>query len=139
MPKYDKYDKPALLPKVDGVGVLALGKRTTSAEELTFSMRGSAVFEVVACVKADKLLTQQIAQLWRVLPPGKQARCHVPPFALRFFADGEILMEASLCWHCNNICLREGETFSGYEFDGRAEVSRELLAVLTAISKAEEK
>ena len=62
----------------------------------------------------------------------------MPPFALRFFAEGNVILEASLCWGCNNIWLLEGETFSVYEFDARAEASQELLDVLTAISKIEE-
>jgi hypothetical protein len=134
MPKY----KPALLPEVDGVEVLTLGKLTSSTGESTFSMKHWAVFAVAAAVQADEHLTQHIAELWRKLPPGEQARCHVPPFALRFFAEGEVILEASLCWHCNNIWLREEKTENVFEFDARAEVSQELLAVLKAISKGEE-
>jgi hypothetical protein len=46
---------------------------------------------------------EEIMTLWRQLPPGQQARCHIPPFGLRFFAKDYLICQASLCWECNNI------------------------------------
>ena len=69
-----------------------------------------------------------IANLWNALPPGHQDRCHIPPFGLRFFSAGTLLLEASLCWECNNIFgIADGARFS-FEFDASAAASVELLA-----------
>jgi len=71
---------------------------------------------------------QGIAALWSELPPGEQDRCHVPPFGLRFFSGDHLLLEASLCWQCNNIFgVADGNRFS-FAFNASASPSRELLA-----------
>lgn len=69
----------------------------------------------------------RIAALWRALPEAEQMRCHVPPFGLRFFAGGELVCEASICWECNNVFGQAGADEMFFEFDGSSAASRELL------------
>jgi hypothetical protein len=70
---------------------------------------------------------QTIAQLWRQLPPGEQARCHIPPFALRFIADGVVICQGSVCWKCNNILGEvDGKRF-WYAFDSDSDIAQSLL------------
>lgn len=79
---------------------------------------------------------QAIAELWRRLPQASQARCHIPPFGLRFFRGQELVAEASLCWECNNVMGGTWDGAFGFEFDGQAPASRELLVTLqTAVGK----
>lgn len=71
---------------------------------------------------------ERVAALWRALPVGEQARCHVPSYGLRFFAAGRLVCQASICWQCNNIWAdADGRRFR-YEFDATHPRSRELLA-----------
>jgi len=88
-----------------------------------------------AAAKADapraKVLgqaAQHIATLWNELRPGEQDRCHIPPFGLRFFSGGRLLLEASLCWECNNIFGKVGTRDFSFEFDASAPSSKALLA-----------
>jgi hypothetical protein len=74
-------------------------------------------------------LAQRIADLWRKLPPGEQARCHVPPFGLRFYRSGELQLQASICWACNNIFGDVKGNSLWYAFDAQHETSQELLAL----------
>jgi hypothetical protein len=75
----------------------------------------------------------RIAQLWRELPPGETARCHSPPFGLRFILEGQVICEGSICWECNNIYGNfEGEVFF-YQFDAEAAESKALLAEVKRI------
>ena len=46
---------------------------------------------------------QAIASLWRRLPPRTQMRCHIPPYGLRFRSEETVILQASICWKCNNI------------------------------------
>ena len=78
----------------------------------------------------------RIADLWRRLPPGEQARCHVPPFGLRFVAGGEVVCQASVCWTCNNLYGDAGGDSIHYSFDAGDEVSRALLAELRHATEA---
>ena len=72
---------------------------------------------------------QQIANLWRHLPPGAFARCHIPPFGLRFYRNGELLLQASICWQCDNIFGgAQGDGFS-CSFDAQHGTSQKLLVL----------
>jgi hypothetical protein len=46
---------------------------------------------------------QEIANLFRQLPSGNPARCHTPPFGLRFYTVDGLQSQCSICWECNNI------------------------------------
>lgn len=127
MPKLD----PATLPAIDAVEI--------------FSIDGWPLSEVnlqeVPCVRLSGNDAERITALWRALPPGEGSRCHIPPFALRFFAQGKLVCEASICWRCDNIHCRTGTTEFGLEFDGSQPTSRELLReceAATGISAADE-
>lgn len=75
-----------------------------------------------------------VADLWRRLPPGDQARCHIPPYGLRFFSDDHLVCEASICWACNNIFgVADGRKIH-YAFDAEHSVSQELLAEINRIA-----
>jgi hypothetical protein len=73
-------------------------------------------------------VAQRIADLWRGLQPGEQARCHIPPYGLRFRSGERVVCEASLCWKCHNILGdAEGQPLH-YEFDSEHPTARDLLA-----------
>ena len=85
------------------------------------------------CVRVTGETAQKIAQLWHELPDAEQMRCHVPPFGLRFFREEKRVLQASICWHCNNIFIdKDGENLS-YKFDGRHQSSQQLFAILQNI------
>ena len=50
-------------------------------------------------------LVQQVASLWRQLKPGESARCHMPPFGLRFYFKEKLILQAFLCWACDNMYI----------------------------------
>lgn len=79
-------------------------------------------------VKGPK--AEEIAELFRALPKGDQARCHTPPFGLRFRRGRKVVTEASICWECDNIFGTVGKGDLHYEFDAGAEPSKKLLALL---------
>ncbi len=75
-------------------------------------------------------VVQDIANLFRQLPPGEPARCHIPPFGLRFHSPEGLRRECSICWMCNNI---HGDF--QYNFDGAAPVSKRLFSLLDRLAK----
>lgn len=119
--------KPGGLGLVDEVHVLDL--RGTSASQVSEYIRLPNLEFVV--VKGDQ--AQNIAGLWRALPSGNQARCHIPPFGLRFFRDGEEVVGASLCWDCNNVMGYEGDRCIFFEFNAGATPSKALLRCLKRV------
>jgi hypothetical protein len=73
----------------------------------------------------------KVAALWRELPPGEQARCHIPPLGVRFLREGRLVLEASVCWKCNNIFGSDSMGKVHCKFDASAPASQALLFILT--------
>ena len=92
----DTYS-PASLPDISSVEVVSL--EGVEADRADQYMDNAAA---APSVRLDGDAAQRIAALWRRLPPGEQARCHTPPFGLRFRTGERVVCQASLCWECNN-------------------------------------
>ena len=118
------YD-PSQLPNIDAVEVVEL--KGILPNRVSEYMREAIN---APTIRIDGEAAQHIAHLWRQLPPGEQMRCHMPHFGLRFYAGGNLLLQASLCWDCNNIFINQGELDLYFNFNGQHPLSRELLALL---------
>jgi hypothetical protein len=115
------------LPPIDEVAVVDLSGLSVHARGFVSQASAAPSFAVSGGV------AQRIAALWRSLPAGEQARCHIPPFGLRFYSAGRVVCQASICWQCNNIYGEmQGEAFS-YEFDATSDAGRALLLMLEEI------
>ncbi|HEX8916390.1 MAG TPA: hypothetical protein VF796_28825 [Humisphaera sp.] len=113
---------PSTLPDVDAVEVVVMRGVESGPHGYMPNARDARAVRVQGPEAA------RIASLWRALPPGEQMRCHVPPFGLRFLHGGRVLVEASVCWQCNNVWGHAGDDRFGYEFDGSHPTARALLA-----------
>ena len=128
------YD-PALLPAVEKVVILNLGGNLKGAMSKyvslgQFSIRPASSFPIYATVVVENSEASALSDLWRELPQGEQMRCHIPPYGLRFYKGGQMIVEASICWQCNNIWARSDDVDSVYTFDSSARISRRLLEML---------
>ena len=110
-----RYD-PSTLGRIDAVDVVALdaSARVGSVSEF---IRSSGALGEIRLTDED---AERIAALWRALPSGKQARCHSPPYGLRFWLAGRKLLEASICWECDNVFGYAGDDtlHFAFEFEG---------------------
>ena len=115
---------PKSLPKIDEVEIVSL--KNIDADRASEYMKEAydAPF-----VKIDDELAQQISELWRKLPTDGQMRCHIPPFGLRFFQHGNLILQGSICWECNNIYGDEKGVSFSYEFNANHQISQKLLAI----------
>jgi hypothetical protein len=112
---------PNELPEIDRVDILIL-------EGKGFGEWMKEV-DTVDYQSIEGRLAQDIANLFRKLPSGNQARCHNPPFGLRFYGEDGVRSHCSICWDCNNI---NGDF--EYEFDGGSSVAQKLFSLLTKLS-----
>lgn len=123
---------PEGLPAVELVEVVLL--RGLAPQHVSDFMREAEHAPRVVVGGRD---AQRAAELWRALPPGEQARCHVPSYGLRFFFSGVLVVEASVCWECNNAFGRDPDGEIHFEFDATAPTARELLqTVISFASRA---
>jgi hypothetical protein len=122
-----KLDVPLPLSAVDAAEIVDL--HGVWADRDAESMDAAAANAGVRVVGNDAM---RIARLWRSLTAGEPARCHVPPFGLRFWAAGELVCHASICWRCNNVFGRTGDEQFTFAFDATAAPARELLAACEA-------
>lgn len=119
---------PSLLPEVDAVEVVDL--RGIIANRINEYMAGG-IFAPNVRVTDEK--AQLLAHLWRQLSAAGQMRCHIPPFGFRFYHSGALLLQASVCWRCNNIFIKMDEKDLSYQFNGMDANAQELLALANEI------
>lgn len=72
---------PERLAEIDAVEVVNLNELYSNQSKDYIKTAKDA-----QCIRVAGETAQQIAQLWRQLPPDEQMRCHIPPFGLRFYA-----------------------------------------------------
>jgi hypothetical protein len=115
---------PTQLSEIDAVDVVNL--KGVDVDRVSEYMSNAVDVPHVQIVDE---LAQQIADLWRHLPSGEQSRCHIPPFGLRFYRNGELQLQASICWECDNIFGdTKGDSF-WYAFDSQHQTAQKLLAL----------
>lgn len=113
---------PASLPPITSIEVVVLeGVNSNRVDEY---MSNAVEAHSITLQGAD---AQRIAELWRSLPPGEQARCHLPPFGLRFRSEERVVCEASICWECDNIFGNAEGLRIHYQFDASHPTSLKLL------------
>lgn len=127
---------PAQLPEVVAVQIINVSRLCPDrVSEYVTSCSESP------CVTLTGAEAERVAKLWRSLPQGEQARCHTPPFVLRFklrnaadYAEGR-WVSVSMCWQCDNMYgLWEDQRIS-FQFDGRCPAAMKLLATCKRHSK----
>lgn len=117
--------RPNDLPEIDGVDVIGL--RGSDPPRVAEYMRH---VDRCAWVRLDGDAAGAVADLWRQLPVGEAMRCHVPPFGLRFWRAGVVVVEASICWSCNNVYGYQDGVPVAFEFDGQSQAAQALLTTL---------
>lgn len=128
---------PALLPQIDKVVILDLGHNlegSPSKYERIGKLSTGRDFPIYATIEVKGGEASEIAGMWRKLPPGEARRCHIPPYGLRFYRRGRMIVEASVCWRCNSVVTSARGDESAYTFDSSAEVSQHLLGKLCEIA-----
>jgi hypothetical protein len=124
---------PADFPEVDRVKIFVIDGRSSvepqleTAPVLTTSYKWDFLILAWATLTGEN--AEIVADLWRNLPESGSERCHSPRFGLRFYQCEAVLLQASICWECNNIFMQIGDEFSGYDFDSRSSIAQELLAI----------
>lgn len=126
------YD-PSSLPTIDSLDVLVLSFFPSNSEHDFLRKRDG--FPILMSTRVtDSRVVDSVAQLWRDLPSHEQSRCHTPPFGIRFHMADTVILEASICWHCDNIWIVENDEFKGYEFAAHSHPSQTLLRLLRYLS-----
>lgn len=115
---------PSTLGPVDAIDVVALDADSNVGRVNEYMRSGAVGREIRLTDRED---VERIAALWRSLPPGEQARCHIPPYGLRFWRGGVKVLEASLCWECHNVFGHAGDQELWFAFDATAPLSVSLL------------
>ena len=114
---------PASLPTIDVVDVILVDDEYEPS-------RASPTIPGIVLKKLTDDSAQQIARLWRLLPRGDQMRCHMPRYGLRFHLGTAVILEAAICFECNNIAMVTASGSAWAIFDAEAASSQELLSVM---------
>lgn len=117
------YD-PKSLPAIDAVEIVDI--RRLEAKRVSQYMQ---IARDEPSVRLNGNAAQRFADAWRALTPGESARCHVPPIGLRFFVDGSVYLEASVCWRCSNLFGVCEENEMWYAFDSDSGAAKRLFGL----------
>src|SRR6185295_14703884 len=101
------------LPPVDRVELALIGDQGEMG-----TIRSIAAVKIVEGAQA-----RSIASLWRsqTFDHNYSAGCHEPPYAIKFFSQGKVVLYASICWACSNIVILEPQLAGqGFNSNGRA-------------------
>ena len=122
--------KGPFMPEIDEVEVVLLkGTKNQSYDESKIDEYVSGGSRTVTGQDA-----QNIADMWRMLPrnPKYGMLCFGPVYGLRFRDKGKLILETTICWHCNHYTLSP-TLFGGspeMAFDGESKVALTLLDAL---------
>jgi len=119
----DAYE-PTSLPKIDAVEIVDIRGLDANRVSQYMLIAGNAPY-----VRREGESAQPFADAWRNLLAGESVRCHVPPIGLRFFVDGTIHTEASVCWRCNNLFGMQNGIEISYAFDAESAPAQKLLSL----------
>ena len=122
---------PAQLPEIDTIEVLTL-EHTSSSDASTDPFL--YMFSVTSSTQVEGRVANQIADLWRTLLDHEQMLCHNPPFGLRFWMGGKLLLEASICWECFNIRVQSNGQLSYARFASYTPNAKALYALLQEVT-----
>ncbi|MGH9763303.1 MAG: hypothetical protein ACREDR_15075 [Blastocatellia bacterium] len=79
--------------------------RVDRVELLSIDSRMGEIQKVNETKSIDGNTAQPIADVWRAqkLTGWSAAACHEPPFAIKFYSKGKVVLFATICWACSNI------------------------------------
>jgi hypothetical protein len=123
--------QPCGLPDIDGAEVVLLQGIGPSRVSGYMGAAEHAPHVVLSDTDA-----QLAARLWRNLPGGAQDRCHVPTYGVRFMRAGAPILQASICWECNNAFGSDLLGELHFEFDASAAIAQQLLQLFQAVLPA---
>jgi hypothetical protein len=107
------------LPNIDKIELLKLEKK---GDLWTGEIEASKTIE------GDE--AQKFAKLWRQQNYEPiSAICHLPAYAVKFYAKDKLLTYATLCWDCNNIGFEEPKLNKTQGFDGDGRKGQKLLQI----------
>lgn len=97
---------------VDAVELMSVESRAGAIERVTATrlVRGREARKIVSVWRRQKF--------WGRSP----AMCHEPPYALKFYAKGRVVLFATICWACHNVIfdVPEIEGAVAFEADSRS-------------------
>jgi hypothetical protein len=111
----------SLLPPVSKVELLEVGRLTVDGE--------------MASIKSSKLIeglpARRIASIWRSQSWDHKYRadCHVPAYAIKFYAGDKLILYTSICWKCSDVEFLGPGPLGAQGFNAKNRKGRALLRI----------
>jgi hypothetical protein len=111
----------SLLPAVSKVELLKVGQLTADGE--------------MASIKDSKLIegskARKIASIWRSQSWDFKysADCHIPVYAIKFYAGDKLILYSSICWKCQDVQFLGPGALGMQGFNAKNRAGQELLRI----------
>ncbi|HEX4144407.1 MAG TPA: tetratricopeptide repeat protein [Pirellulales bacterium] len=120
------------LPRVDSAVVCVLGEDDESPNSFPI-WPDKRNLEILSQAELRGARAEDLAKLWRSREFGKDfVMCHDPIYGLRFYSQGKLLLETSLCWNCFNCYVQLGP--QSYRFIAFGDENDSLLNYLQSVA-----
>lgn len=106
-PKRSSSFRPPVLRNIDKIELMSIQSRMGNIEK----------------VDATKLVEGQEAQeiigIWRKqrFQGYSAVVCHEPPYAIKFYSKGKVVLFATVCWMCHNVTFIVPQVKTRIDFD----------------------
>jgi hypothetical protein len=106
-PKRGNSSRAPVLRTIDKVELLSIESRMGDIEN------------IVATKMIEGQEAQKIADVWRGQGWNgySAAACHQPPYAIKFYSKGKLILFATVCWDCHNMSFITPDIKKWVEFD----------------------
>ena len=121
------------LPEVDEAKIMLLGG--LKDDHAPFLESGISYYKILGETTLHGKDAEAVAENWRYLPrnPRLSDSCHNPLYAIQFRQEGKLILQTTICWHCNNHSISTTENpwiDIEFGFDGSSRISQALLSTL---------
>ena len=105
-PKSGHSFRPPTLRKIDKVELMSIESRMGNIEAV----------DATRFIEGKE--AQNILRIWRKqkFSGYSAAACHQPPYAIKFYAKGKVVLFATICWQCHNVTFIVPNIESWVEF-----------------------
>lgn len=110
------------LRRVDKVELLKIGNTSELGD----------IHSIAATKVVENTQAREIASMWRsqAFDLKYSAMCHEPPYAIKFYSRGKVVLYASICWACSNIVILE-PILSRQGFNKESRAAKNLLRMFS--------
>lgn len=127
--KTDTSFRAPIIRNIDKVELMSIESRMGDIEKVdaTKSIEGADAQNILGVWRKQQLIGYSAAA------------CHQPPYALKFYSKGKMVLFATVCWECHNIAFIIPDVKHWVEFQSDSQTAKALKKIFERAFPSEKK